>query len=193
MKIQKLISAFLVISMLSSCIGYRDYKLPQLETKQIKTTSKKRSKVFLNFIFSSALPGSKENFSAGYSRAFKEEFIQSDCCILVSEESDADVVINATFSDNGDPSLIIFAAITGATLFVIPSWKNLDVSLKADVTKGKKEYNYYLNDSMFMAQWLPFILAVPFRFKEMPVNLESSMNINLFKNLILKMQKDGVI
>lgn len=67
-------------------------------------------------------------------------------------------------------------------------WINNKKNISVEVEKGGKRYNYDLNDSMFTAVWLPFIVAVPF--KTPKTKKEEMMHVNLYNNLIGKMSKD---
>ncbi len=86
---------------------------------------------------------------------------------------------------------MIPAVITGLSLYTIPSWAtdNYNVTAKV-ITQNGKEHIYELTDAMTTVQWLPMIFVFPF---QNMVNVSRQVRQNIWKNLILKMQKDGVL
>ncbi len=81
--------------------------------------------------------------------------------------------------------------IGGLSLTAIPCWATDNYKLKVIVTTSqgiKKEY--ILDDAATTVIWLPLIVATPFRDTE---KVAPDVWKNMYKTLILKMQKDGIL
>jgi hypothetical protein len=86
------------------------------------------------------------------------------------------------------PATLITAAITGASFMIIPSWATDTYNLTAKVkTKNGKEHYYKLEDTTTVVYWLPMIV-VPGG----PFSVPGEVRKNIWKNLLLKMNQDGV-
>jgi hypothetical protein len=90
--------------------------------------------------------------------------------------------------DHSDMSALIPAFITGLSLYLIPSWVTEKVDLRVTAELNDKQYDYELNDSVKLVQWLPMIFAFPFTGTQAK-NSEELM-ANTYNNLILQLSND---
>ena len=102
-----------------------------------------------------------------------------------------DLSVNVHLVNSGNPAALVPAMITGFSLYTIPSWVtdtfNIVCTIKA---ADGKEYEYTLEDSITSAQWLPMIFAFPFN---MPNKVGVEVRKNIYRNLIMRMQEDGLL
>lgn len=81
--------------------------------------------------------------------------------------------------------------IGGLSLCTIPIWvtDNYKVTVKVTTSEGKQA-EYVLDDAMTTVIWLPMIVATPFK---SPIKVSTDVRKNMYRNLILKMQEDGLL
>ena len=105
-----------------------------------------------------------------------------------SYENDLKITIHLVNSAN--PAAMLPAFITGYSLYTIPSWAKdtFEVVCNVQAADGR-EYEYTLEDSSIIVQWLPMILAFPFN---MPLRVPVDVRKNIYRNLIKKMKDDGI-
>jgi hypothetical protein len=92
--------------------------------------------------------------------------------------------------NEGNPAALPFAVLTGATFYCLPSWakENYTVECKVKTADGK-EYTYELQDSGTLVQWLPMAFVFPFK----NLGEAEKLRMNMYKHLIQRMQKDGIL
>lgn len=152
-------------------------------------------------------PTAAYSFSSGVDLFEKQEHVESVRIVLEHEFIDvlnesgyfasltpgnqAEIIIQARLVNSGTPAVIIPAIITGLSLYTIPSWAtdNYDVTAKVTTPDGK-EHTYQLTDSITSYQWLPLIVIAPFNTAG---NVSKEVRQNIWKNLILNMQQDGIL
>jgi len=101
---------------------------------------------------------------------------------------DGEIVINAKFINSGNPAAVIPAMLTGLTFYIVPSWATDEFTLTAEIkTNDGKTHSYNLEDSSTLVQWLP-MAVVPGG----PIEVPMSVRKNIWRNLIMKMKKDGI-
>ena len=115
--------------------------------------------------------------------------IESNCCEIVNEKEEANIFINGAFHNDSSNASLVFAMITGFSMYIIPSWGNSKMRVSAKVENGKISKEYDLNDSMLFAQWLPFIVVPIFAGNQ--IKVEGEVNKNLYKTLLAQIKKDG--
>jgi len=94
---------------------------------------------------------------------FEKVLAATNCCVIVDSRNEADVVIDGMIYGEGNPAAMIPAFITGLSLYTIPSWVTGKPHVSASVKQGETVREYDFRDEMTMVQWLPLILAMPFR------------------------------
>lgn len=113
----------------------------------------------------------------------------SDYFSRISKKDDAaDIHLDITLKNHGDPAAMIPAIITGASLYTIPSWAtdNFDVVAIVERKDGlKKEYR--LTDSTKLVQWLPMIFLFPVQ----NFSVVTDVRKNIYTNLLVEMKNDG--
>ena len=185
--------ALILAITLSGCISVKGNKYQEIKSEDLKISTAKKSKVFIDWDFHSLMQvHSKQNLmdkaKSDHKKIFSKVIADSGCCELVDEKGEADITISGGFYNETSDTGVYFAYLTGFSLFTIPSWVNAKLRVSAEVNKGKITNNYEIKDSVLIAHWLPFILAMPFR--ENPIKAENNVTQNLYKNLLLKMEKD---
>jgi hypothetical protein len=102
------------------------------------------------------------------------------------------IYIEADVLNYGSQTAGFFAGtICGLTLFTIPVWitDNYKVTVTVTTPEGKR-YEYIFDDAITTVMWLPFVFVLPFK----SPNKESiDVRKNIYRNLILKMQQDGLL
>jgi hypothetical protein len=195
-KLLKIYASLALIILLSGCISFKSNKYPEIKSEDLKVSSAKKSKIFINSGFVSNMYGQDarnvvDKAKSDNKEMFGEMIIGSGCCDLVKDKDDASIVIDTTFYNDSSSLGLVGALLTGFSMYTIPSWMNSKMRISAKVSTGKVVNSYDVEDSALMIQWLPLILAMPF--KTNPVKMEAEMNRNLYRHLLLKMQKDGVL
>lgn len=191
MIIRNFLSSFVIFFLLSGCIGIRSGKVADASVK-ISPSSAKKMRIYAKIIYSSSFPaGKKAAVEVVHKKLFSDAIQETNCCIITNDQSSSDVVLEGSFLNESSGLALIFAVITGYTLYTIPSWINAKSRITAIVTVGKTQKLYNISDSSLMVQWLPFVLAMPFR--ENPIKMEQKMNVNLYRNFVSQMRQDGII
>ncbi len=188
----KFTTLFLGLSLVTACVGFRSNMVPTVnkENVKLKNNSTTKKNIFINWNYSfPAIVSDKQALSL-HKRMFSDNLKLLDCCTITDNKNDADIVMNLTIDNKANSASVLFSVITGLSLYAIPSWIESKINLKVSVQKNKKSYDYELSDSVTIAQWLPFIVMMPF--KDNALKAEENMDINLYRNLFLKMDEDGV-
>jgi hypothetical protein len=137
----------------------------------------------------------KQEHQENVRKQLEDEFV----CVLresghfasLAPGDQGDMNIEVRLVNSGTPAAMIPAFITGLSLYTIPSWATDTYTITAKVRAiDGKMYTYELEDSMTTVQWLPMIVVAPF--KNM-VSVSKEVRRNIWRNLILKMQEDGVL
>lgn len=193
---KKLINLIIISSLLTGCIAVKKNNIPVISDNDLQFSSKKKPNVFIKINFQSSFYGQDkqnvvDNIKSAQKRLFKEVIKNSQCCNLVVDKEEADIVIDAVFVNESDSVGLVFAFITGFSFYTIPSWLDSKMKVSAKVKNKKMSKSYSFSDSVLVAQWLPFIFATPFY--DNPFKSENNINRNLYKNLLSNMKKDGFI
>lgn len=109
---------------------------------------------------------------------------------ISKKDESADLSIDVTLTNSGNPAAMIPAFITGLSLYTIPSWARDNFNLVAKVERKdglKKEY--VLADSATLVQWLPMIFVFPAKnFSVVP-----DIRKNMYKKVLADMKEDGFL
>lgn len=107
---------------------------------------------------------------------------------LSKNDPEADIRVDVTLTNKGNPVALIPAIITGASLYIIPSWATDEFEVIAYVERKdglKKQYK--MEDSATLVQWLPMMFAFPFNnFSVVP-----EVRKNMYKKVLFDMERDG--
>lgn len=107
---------------------------------------------------------------------------------IAKNDDSADISIDVTITNSGNPAAFIPAIITGLSFYVIPSWATDNFEVVANVeSKAGLKKSYTLKDSTTLVQWLPMIFAFPAN------NFETIPNVrkNLYRTILKNMENDG--
>lgn len=180
-----LISSLLAAStLLQGCAGFKANKLPAVADASLQTSNTSKTKVFSSWRVEPA------HSPSVHKKRFDEALLGSNCCVLVDKAEDAELLIDGVFYDHNSPTTLLFGFITGATMFVVPSWHTINVHVSAEAKRGEQRFNYEVADSITMVMWLPMFLAQPFA---NPIDGEREVTENTYKSLVLKMKNDGLL
>ena len=193
-KLLKPLTLLILLTSIASCISVRSNKYSAIKPEELKVSSTKKSKIFIDWGFhSSFFSQTKQNvidkLKSDQKRILSDVIKDSDCCEIVDEKDEANIFINGAFHNETSNTGMVFAMITGFSLYTIPSWMNVKMRISAKVQNGKISKDYNLDDSILFAQWLPFIVVPIFAGNQTTV--EAEVNKNLYKTLISQMKKDG--
>jgi len=197
MKILK--STFVLVvclSLLTSCISVRKNNVPNIQDNQLKSSSVKKTKIFLDWNYYTKISSNQNQIiidavKSSHDKWFSEIVNESGCCEVIYEKDKADIIVSGGFYNESSNTGINFTYLTGLSSGIIPSWINFNMKIEANVKKGNIIKDYVLRDSVFTAFWLPFILAMPFT--DNPTQKEDLVQENLYKNLLVEMKNDNLI
>ena len=192
-KLLKPLTLIILATSLASCVAIRSENYSAIKSEELKVSSNKKSKIFIDWGFQSTLVDrSQQNiidkFKSDQKKLFVEVIKESNCCELVSEKDEADILIKGAFHNESSKTGIYFAYLSGATFTVIPCWTNSKMRVTAEINKGKMTNNYDVKDSVFSVIWAPLIVATPF---SNAITVEAEVNKNLYKTLLTQINKDG--
>lgn len=107
---------------------------------------------------------------------------------IAKRDGAADVSIDVTLTNTGNPAAMVPAVITGLSLYIIPSWATDNFNLVAKVArKDGLEKEYTLADSATIVQWLPMMFVFPAKnFSVFP-----ELRKNMFRKVLSDMENDG--
>lgn len=107
---------------------------------------------------------------------------------IAQKDESAEISMEITLTNSGDPVAMIPAMITGFSLYTIPSWATDNFSLVAKVErKDGLHKEYVLADSTTLVQWLPMIFLFPVNnFSVIP-----DVRKNMYKKVLSDMKEDG--
>lgn len=184
-----------LLSSLTGCASFKGNQLPAVGKLPPSATGVEKPDITFKFSAGESYIVKREHYE-GARQQLESEFAQvlreSGYFAAVTEGSEGKGIhINAKLVNSGSPIGLIPAFITGLSLYTIPSWAtdNFEVTAKVTTVDGR-EHTYSLTDSSTLVQWLPMVFAFPFK---NPLEVPVEVRKNIYRNLILKMQEDGVL
>ena len=185
--------ASLVIVTLSGCAVFRGNELADLDTLPGPDSAAKKPAVGYAFASTANVKERKpqhESLRTIQENEFVAVLRESGYFATVEKGDGKDINISVELVETGNPAAIVAALITGFSLYTVPSWAKIDLEAICKVTAADGETREYkLRDSATLVQWLPMLVVFPFK----PFTEVESMRKNIYKNLIIKMQKDGLL
>lgn len=182
-----------VVGLQSGCAIFRGGELPDVENLPAPAATAPRPKA--SYEFSSAVNmGEKrpqhQNLRAKLETEFAETLRESGYFATVEKGGSKDVNITVEMVETSDPAAVAAAFITGLSLYTIPSWMTVDIeaTCRATTSDGRTR-EYKLKDSATLVQWLPMAVVFPFK----PFSEIVDLRKNMYRNLIVRMQEDGVL
>lgn len=188
------VMAAIILLLITGCAVFPGNKLPTVEKFQPFPEATK--KLTVTYSFSSGVDffdklEHEENVRTMLEKEFTDTLTESGYFASVSQGNQEDLKMQVRLVDSGSPAGMGPAIITGLSLYTIPSWATENYNVTAKVTApGGIEHTYQLTDSVTLVQWLPMIVVFPFKNL---FNVPPEVRKNIWKNLIIKMQKDGLL
>ncbi len=178
----------------TGCASFPGNNLPNVGKLPPLTESTNKPSASYSFSSWVDLFGKKEH-QENIRKQLEDEFLsvlrESRHFASLTPNDQGEINIEVRLVNSGNPAVMIPAFITGLSLYTIPSWATDTYTITAKVKAiDGKIHTYNLKDSMTTVQWLPMIVVAPF--KNM-VSVSKEVRRNIWKNLILKMQEDGVL
>ncbi len=183
----------LAIVTLSGCAVFRGNELAELGALPGPDGAAKKPAAGYTFA-STANIGERKPQHERLQTVQENEFVavlrESGYFATVEKGNGKDINISVELVETGDPSAVVPAVITGLSLYTIPSWAKIDLEAICKVTTANgTTREYKLRDTATLVQWLPMMVVFPFK----PFSEVESLRKNLYKNLIVKMQQDGLL
>jgi len=189
----KLLVMGLLSNLLFGCAVFEGGEVPKVAMEAITKNQVEQQSVVYNSVAMGGLGGESNKLPEAVQSIIEGELEsvlkESNYFSRVSKVDDeADVRIELTLTNRGNPAALIPAFITGLSLYTIPSWATDHFEVKAKVSaKQGMVKEYELNDSVKLVQWLPMIFVFPAKnFSVVP-----EVRKNMYRNLLVKMQEDG--
>lgn len=189
----RLIALIFVFSFISGCAVFKGNAIPLIPDEALDFRAKNPLKVYNKWVLDSdssiILPSFKDQVESSAKISFEKSLHTAGCCVLVDSKEDADIVVDGVVIQRSNFAAILPAAITGASLYTIPSWATNNLKIEAFVRrKNGVTKNYTITDSTILVQWLPMIFVMPFVGDIVSVSKE--VNDNMHKTLVEKIGRD---
>lgn len=192
---QVLVAALVFVTSLVStgCASFKQNRLPEINGFAAAPAGSVKPSATYSFAYTYKIVGEgqgPENARVALSQEFAHVLRESAQFANVSEAaSGGDMHIDAHLHNYGNPAALIPAFITGFSFFTIPSWATDRWRLTATVnTPSGDQRSYTLEDSHVLVQWLPMIVATPFKF---PGQVIPEVRRNIYRNLVKTMRDNG--
>lgn len=186
----------LVCIWIAGCASFSKARLPEIGQLQPPADTSQAVIASYNFTSGSDLGGGRNEFTQNIKQLLEQEFVdqlkESGYFTSLSSGKGGRIQIDADMLNYGSGvSAMISGIIGGLSLTTIPSWvtDNYKVTVKVKSTEGK-EVDYVLDDAITTVIWFPLIVATPFK---SPNKVSADVRKKIYKNLILKMQQDGLL
>ena len=133
-----------------------------------------------------------ENIRLQLEKEFADTLKDSGYFATLSSGQGDGISINADMVNYGNALAAALAgAIGGLSLGTIPCWATDNYRVTVKVTApGGKQKDYVLDDAMTTFIWIPMIVMTP---SKNPNKVSTDVRKNIYRNLILKMQQDGLL
>lgn len=192
-KLLKPLTLLVLTTSLASCVSIRSDKYVAIKSEDLKVSSAKKSKIFIDWGFRSINNSNPpeivvDSVVSAQKKLFSEGIKESECCEIVSDKDEAEIIVTGKFHNETSQAGLYASIVTGLTLYVVPSWMNSKMRITVTVNKRKLTKDYDLKDSLFFAQWLPLVVVPIFTGNQIAV--ETEVNKNLYKTLLTQMKKD---
>ncbi|MCF7864177.1 MAG: hypothetical protein K9L89_05250 [Kiritimatiellales bacterium] len=181
-------------TMLTGCASFSRNQLPAVGNLQRAPFNAQKVDATYSFSAGMELFG-KQEFPENTKAMLKKEFTgvmkDSGCFASLSAGAQGGMHMDVRLVNSGSASAMIPAVITGLSLYIIPSWAtdHYDATVTVMPPDGR-ERTYKLGDAMTTVQWLPMIVVAPFKNL---VGVSEDVRVNIWKNLVVRMQKDGLL
>jgi hypothetical protein len=197
MKILKMVvGALLTILLCHHLSGCASFKKNQLNTVDVlPPLSSKHEKQDLTYTFTSWVDDGHIEKEKNRERIYADEFTSalndSGYFSILEPGDNRDIRIQAVLLVSYSGNLVsLGTGLTFMTLGLLPSWTTVTYKATVKVTTGDgQDYEYILEDRVTKVRWFAMIFVASSR---KPNEVSSGVRKNIYKNLLLKMQEDGV-
>ena len=198
MKILKMIVATVLTVLLCQYLsGCALFKKNQLNTVEVlPTLSLESEKQNLTYTFTSWIDDGhlekKKNREQVHADEFTSVLNDSGYFSILEPGGNGDIRMQAVLLVSYSGDLVrVGTGLTFMTLGLLPSWTTVTYKATVKVTSSKgKDYEYILEDRVTKVRWFAMIFVATSR---KPSEVASSVRKNIYKNLLLKMEQDGVL
>ena len=186
-------SIILLVCVQSGCAIFDGNKIPDIDFVPTGLSGDQRPTVSYEMAAQTGMSGEGTPSEAVKSQLeieLLDALHLSDYFSRVARSDDtADLQLNVTYSEESNPAAMIGAVITGLSLYTIPSWmtSTFELTLTAESANGLSN-TYTVSDSATLVQWLPMAFVFPFK----NFSVLTEMRKNMFRTLLVEMQKDGL-
>ena len=112
--------------------------------------------------------------------------------IQPGQEGELKIEADMLWSDSGNPVSYIAAVLCGLSATAFPAWMTGNYKLTVNVeTSDGKNKKYIFDDSLILVVWAPAIFVAPFNHDM--VTVPAQVRENMYKNLIIQIQEDGLL
>jgi hypothetical protein len=186
--------AVLLLVTISGCAIYDGGKVPKTTLSAYEANGAAKptlsySSMAMGGLFSTrALPEGSQSVIEGELLAVLESSGYFER--IAKHDDSADVSIDVTLTNSGNPAAMVPAVVTGLSLYTIPSWATDNFNLVAKVTrKDGLEKEYAMADSSTIVQWLPMMFVFPAKnFSVIP-----EIRKNMYRKVLSDMKDDGFL
>ncbi len=170
-----------VTMLINGCVSFQAHNLPTIPPREAQVARAEKVKVFTQWKYQN----DGKTYNNSYDNEIENELRKSGCCEIVSNASEATLLLTGTTNQIDTDGLfqIYFEAIS---LAAIPTWSTNTVRINVTAFDGEKQNYYSFSDSYTEVVWLPFIVVAPFTSRP---NLTDNIN----RNIIIALKKDGYL
>lgn len=193
MNFNRILTLLLLGLFCQSCATFDSRQLAPVYQKEFRYDTSHQTRIFQKWSTKSDFddPVVDASIRGIYEKFLADAISRNECCVLVDSRSEADIIVEGVGYAESKQGALLAALITGATLYVIPSWVTEDIKIDVEVSRGQHKKKFQLNDHYTLVQWLPLIFAAPFT--DSPKVARDKVVARVFDNLLLRMQKDRLL
>lgn len=178
------------------CAAFQKHRLPEVDKLPVPAGGNESVKASYSFSSGFDLGKGRREQDQKIRMTLEDEFVsvlkESGYFAMLQPVKNGGIYIEADILNYGSGTAVIIAGVIGGmTLGAIPVWvtDNFKVTVTVTTPEGKR-HEYVLDDAITTVIWLPFVFVLPFK----TPNKESiDVRKNIYRNLILKMQQDGLL
>lgn len=180
---------------IASCASFKNRLLPEVD--QLHPLPTLGQKQDVTYSFSAYVDFGRKREEIEWIRSsreaeFTEVLRESGYFATITQDTQRkDISLKVDLLRSSPPLTQLSVGLSGTTFLIFPGFatEKYDVSVKV-TTRDDQEYLYNLTDSQTTVFWLPMVVILPFND---PVTVPADVRKNIYRNLVLQMQKDGIL
>lgn len=196
-KLIKVVSIIFAFTIMNGCAFFSGGQVPQTKFKSAGSESLYKPKISYSFNAVRKKIDTEEVDKISDKAKNKSKSLLHKALVesgyfseVIEEQADSDIFLDVTITDSYNPAALIAAAITGYSMYTIPSWATNRFEVKASASnKGGIEKIYTLNDTATLVQWAPMVFLFPFN----NMSVIDETQSNMYRNIIVQMNNDVVV